>query len=229
MPSILSGVAAANAVMAGTQSRRATEFGPGMSTDAFEATRPRLVAIAYRMLGSRRRGGGRGRRRCPALDGRRPDAIANPEAWLVSVTTRRALDVLRSARLQREAYPGVWLPEPIVTGGGPDDDLERAESLTMGFLVLLERLTPIERAVFVLHDVAGLPVRRDRRRRWPLRGRRAVKPFIVPAATSPFRTAAVAAERTEAESVARPLPGDGLRRTRRRAAGHLGARHRRHQ
>jgi RNA polymerase sigma-70 factor (ECF subfamily) len=85
------------------------------------------------------------------------DAIRQPEGWLVTVTTRRALDVLRSARLQREDYPGVWLPEPVATGPAPDLDVERLESLTMGFLVLLERLTPIERAVFVLHDALDYP------------------------------------------------------------------------
>jgi RNA polymerase sigma-70 factor, ECF subfamily len=128
-----------------------------MSADALEAARPRLMAIAYRMLGSRAEAEdvvGDVALRWTAAD---RESIANPEAWLVTVTTRRALDVLRSARLQREAYPGVWLPEPIVTGGGPDDEIERVESLTMGFLVLLERLTPIERAVFVLHDALDYP------------------------------------------------------------------------
>ena len=80
-----------------------------------------------------------------------------PEAWLVTATTRRALDVLRSARLRRQHYPGVWLPEPVVTGDGPGDALERVETLTMGFLLLLERLTPIERAVMVLHDALEYP------------------------------------------------------------------------
>ena len=84
-------------------------------------------------------------------------AIAAPEGWLVTVTTRRALDVLRAARLQRVDYPGEWLPEPIATDGDPTIDVERRETLTMGFLVLLERLTPIERAVLVLHDVLDLP------------------------------------------------------------------------
>lgn len=128
-----------------------------MSKEAFEAARPRLLAIAYRMLGSRAEAEdvvGDVALRWTAAD---RASIANPEAWLVTVTTRRTLDVLRSARLQREAYPGVWLPEPIVTGGAPDDELERVESLTMGFLVLLERLTPIERAVLVLHDALEYP------------------------------------------------------------------------
>ena len=75
----------------------------------------------------------------------------------MTVTTRRALDVLRSARLQRVEYPGEWLPEPIATGDEPDIEVERLETLTMGFLLLLERLTPIERAVFVLHDVLDHP------------------------------------------------------------------------
>ena len=84
-------------------------------------------------------------------------AIREPEGWLVTVTTRRALDVLRSARLQRQEYPGTWLPEPVATDSEPEMDVERRDSLTMGFLLLLERLTPIERAVFVLHDVLEYP------------------------------------------------------------------------
>ena len=123
----------------------------------FEAARPKLMAIAYRMLGSVREAEdvvGDVALRWAAAD---RDGVRIPEAWLVTVTTRRALDVLRSARLQRESYPGVWLPEPIATGDGPAEEVERIESLTMGFLVLLERLTPIERAVFVLHDVLAYP------------------------------------------------------------------------
>ena len=199
-----------------------------MSTDAFEAARPRLMAIAYRMLGSRAEAEdvvGDVALRWTAAD---RDAIANPEAWLVTVTTRRTLDVLRSARLQREAYPGVWLPEPIVTGGGPDDELERVESLTMGFLVLLERLTPIERAVFVLHDALDYPYdeiadavgrSEDACRQALHRARRHV--------AAPRRRSA--AERTEAESVAHRFMATVSGGRCRRAAGHLVARHRRHQ
>ena len=111
------------------------------------------MAIAYRMLGSVVEAEdvvGDVAERWAATD---RDEVRIPEAWLVTATTRRALDVLRSARLQRESYPGVWLPEPIATDDAPGDQLERTETLTMGFLLLLERLTPIERAVFVLHDV----------------------------------------------------------------------------
>lgn len=128
-----------------------------LDVDVFESARPRLLGIAYRMLGSRVEAEdvvGDVAERWSAAD---TEAIRAPEGWLVTVTTRRALDVLRSARLQRESYPGTWLPEPIATDAAPDVDVERLESLTMGFLVLLERLTPIERAVLVLHDALDHP------------------------------------------------------------------------
>jgi len=124
---------------------------------AFEAARPRLLGIAYRMLGSRADAEdvvGDVAERWTTAD---RASIREPEGWLVTVTTRRALDVLRSARVRREEYPGIWLPEPIATDAEPQIDVERRESLTMGFLLLLERLTPIERAVFVLHDVLDHP------------------------------------------------------------------------
>jgi RNA polymerase sigma-70 factor (ECF subfamily) len=121
----------------------------------YESARPKLMAIAYRMLGSAVEAEdvvGDVAERWTAAD---HESVRTPEAWLVTATTRRALDVLRSARLQRERYPGVWLPEPVATGEDVGAGLERVETLTMGFLLLLERLTPIERAVFVLHDVLG--------------------------------------------------------------------------
>lgn len=125
--------------------------------DAFAAARPRLLGIAYRMLGSLAEAedvvGDVAERWLTAERG----TIVEPEAWLVTVTARRALDVARSARLQRVDYPGEWLPEPIETGEGALVDVERRETLTMGFLLLLERLTPVERAVFVLHEALELP------------------------------------------------------------------------
>lgn len=135
-------------------SERSERVGDG---DPLADVRPRLLGIAYRMLGSMSDAEDVvGDVALRWLDADRA-AIRNPEAWLVTVTTRRALDVLRSDRLQRESYPGVWLPEPVTTGDGPDEAVERVETLTMGFLVLLERLTPIERAVFVLHDALDYP------------------------------------------------------------------------
>ena len=82
--------------------------------------------------------------------------VESPKAYLSAVVTRLAIDHLKSARVRRETYVGEWLPEPLVTDGGAGDPAERAEladSLSMSFLVLLERLTPVERAVFLLHDV----------------------------------------------------------------------------
>ena len=122
---------------------------------AFEAARPKLMAIAYRMLGSVAEAEDVVGDVAVRWAGADREAVEVPEAWLVAVTSRRALDVLRSARLRREEYPGVWLPEPVATGDGPAELAERNESLTMGFLLLLERLTPIERAVLVLHDALG--------------------------------------------------------------------------
>jgi len=82
--------------------------------------------------------------------------IRCPVAWLTTVTTRLCLDRLRSARAQREAYVGPWLPEPLVTNDNdPAVTAELSDSLTTAFLVLLERLNPLERAAFLLHDVFG--------------------------------------------------------------------------
>jgi RNA polymerase sigma-70 factor (ECF subfamily) len=82
--------------------------------------------------------------------------IESPKAYLSAVVTRLAVDYLRSARTRRETYVGEWLPEPLVTDGDdPAAQAEQADSLSMAFLLLLERLSPVERAVFLLHDVFG--------------------------------------------------------------------------
>jgi RNA polymerase sigma-70 factor (ECF subfamily) len=83
--------------------------------------------------------------------------IANAEAWLVTAATRVCLDRLRAAARTREIYPGPWLPEPIVTDPSPESAAELSDSLTLGFLVLLDQLAPVERAVFVLADVFEVP------------------------------------------------------------------------
>jgi RNA polymerase sigma-70 factor (ECF subfamily) len=83
--------------------------------------------------------------------------ITTAEAWLVTIATRLCLDRLRSAARTREIYPGPWLPEPIVTDPGPESAAELSDSLTLGFLVLLDQLAPVERAVFVLADVFDVP------------------------------------------------------------------------
>jgi RNA polymerase sigma-70 factor (ECF subfamily) len=86
-----------------------------------------------------------------------PASVERPAAWLTTVVSRLALDRLRSAQHQRELYVGPWLPEPVLAEADPDDSAEVAESLTLGFLVMLERLAPIERVVFLLADVFREP------------------------------------------------------------------------
>ena len=84
-------------------------------------------------------------------------SIASPKAYLATATTRLAISHLRSARVRREAYVGAWLPEPLLSGTEPDpaERAEMSDSLSMAFLVLMESLTPTERAVFLLHEVFG--------------------------------------------------------------------------
>jgi RNA polymerase sigma-70 factor (ECF subfamily) len=82
-------------------------------------------------------------------------SITSPKAYLATVTTRLAISYLRSARVRRESYVGAWLPEPLIAGREPDpaEHAEMSDSLSMAFLVLLESLSPTERAVFLLHEV----------------------------------------------------------------------------
>ena len=131
------------------------------SAESFQSLRPTLFSIAYRMLGSvseaedvvqeaflrQQRALGRG------------EEIDSAKAYLSAVVTRLCIDQLRSARARREVYVGEWLPEPVLTDADeepmldPADYAEQADSLSLAFLLLLEELTPVERAVFLLHDV----------------------------------------------------------------------------
>lgn len=125
--------------------------------DAFHREhRAHVFAVAYRMLGSVAEAEDVVQDTWLRWSAADRDAVRTPPAWLTTVATRLCLDRLRSARARREAYVGPWLPEPLATG---DDDpaaaAELADSLTMAFLVVLERLNPVERAVFLLHDVFG--------------------------------------------------------------------------
>ncbi|MGA4959954.1 RNA polymerase sigma-70 factor [Streptomyces lavendulocolor] len=147
-----------------------TETAPGGDADGkddggtgvFEAHRPFLTGVAYRMLG----------RVADAEDvvqeawlrwsaAERAD-IREPRAYLVRITTRLAIDRLRQVQSRREAYVGPWLPEPVVTDFGPTvpDTAERAvlaDSVSLAVLVVLESLSPLERAVFVLREAFGFP------------------------------------------------------------------------
>ena len=123
---------------------------PGVA--AFEAARPRLQRLAYRMLGSV--GEAEDVVQDAWLRWRRvdPDQIDDPTAWLVSATTRLCIDRMRADRARRQAYVGPWLPDPLIEDIA-EDPVERAEDVSVAFLLALERLSPLERAVFLLHDV----------------------------------------------------------------------------
>ena len=125
------------------------------TTLAFSRLRPRLQGIAYRMLGSL----GEAEEVVQDVWLRWHDAdrarIESHEAWLVTATTRLAIDRLRRAKLERELYPGFWLPEPVLTDTPttPHALLERADDVSVAFLMLLERLAPEARAAFLLREV----------------------------------------------------------------------------
>jgi RNA polymerase sigma-70 factor (TIGR02957 family) len=126
------------------------------ATQTFEAARPRLRGIAYRMLGSVEEAEEVVQdvwlRWNEVPD---PGAFDSAEAWLVTATTRMALDRLRAAKVRREQYPGLWLPEPLLSDGPatPEEMLERADDVSVAFLLLLERLAPEARAAFLMREV----------------------------------------------------------------------------
>ncbi|MBO0773937.1 MAG: RNA polymerase sigma factor SigJ, partial [Actinobacteria bacterium] len=137
--------------------------------------RPRLINLAYRLLGSLAEAEDAVQEtyaRWYGLSAQQQQAIENPGAWLTTVASRICLDLLGSARVRRERYVGEWLPEPLpgpaewvsgLPGGaaaGPGDPADRVtldESVSMAFLVVLESMTPAERVALILHDVFGYP------------------------------------------------------------------------
>lgn len=125
------------------------------ATATFHRLRPRLQAIAYRMLGSLAEAEEIVQDVWLKWHGQTTDEVDNAEAWLVSVATRTSIDRLRAARVEREHYQGIWLPEPLVSDSPPtpEDLLERADQISLGLLALLERLTPESRAAFLLREV----------------------------------------------------------------------------
>jgi RNA polymerase sigma-70 factor (ECF subfamily) len=122
------------------------------ATDLFEAARPRLQRLAYRMLGSVSEAEDAVQDVWLRWRGADPASLDDPTAWLITATTRLCIDRLRAARGRREAYVGPWLPDPLIEDI-TEDPLERAEDVSVAFLLALERLSPLERAVFLLHDV----------------------------------------------------------------------------
>jgi RNA polymerase sigma-70 factor (ECF subfamily) len=121
----------------------------------FDQYRGLLFSIAYRMLGTVSDAEDMMQETFLRWHTSREEEIVNPRSYLVTILSRLCINHLQSARVQREEYSGIWLPEPIATDPGDDPfHLIRVdESLSMAFLVLLERLTPIERAVFLLKEV----------------------------------------------------------------------------
>lgn len=117
-----------------------------------EALRPLLFSLAYRMVGGV--GDAEDLVQEAFLRLHREGAeVRSPKAFLTTVVTRLAIDHLRSARVRREAYVGQWLPEPLVAAPPASDQVVHDETLSLAFLTLLERLTPVERAVYVLHEL----------------------------------------------------------------------------
>jgi RNA polymerase sigma-70 factor (ECF subfamily) len=125
--------------------------------DEFESVRPTLLGLAYRMLGTVADAEDVVQEAYLKWHAADRATIDRPAAWLTTVTTRLALDRLKSAQRRREEYVGPWVAEPVVVGPGPEDAAELAESLTHGVLAVLDRLGPVERAVFLLADVFAVP------------------------------------------------------------------------
>src|SRR5262249_12667615 len=126
-----------------------------MNADVFNTDRPLLFSIAYRMLGSASDAEDVLQDAWVRYRGVDHATIRSPKAFATTVVTRLCLDRLKSVRVKREEYIGQWLPEPVLTSEveSPETVVQRAESVTLAFLVLLETLSPEERAVFLLKDV----------------------------------------------------------------------------
>ena len=133
-------------------------FGPeARVADVYEEYRPLLFSIAYRMLGTASEAEDVVQEAFLRFHNEtgKGTEIDAPKAYLSTITTRLSIDQLRSARVRRERYFGTWLPEPVLTDDEPDvaPHADTADSLSMAFLVLLESLSPVERAVFLLREV----------------------------------------------------------------------------
>jgi len=122
--------------------------------ESIERLRPRLVGLAYRMLGSATEAEDIVQDVALRFLGVNPEEVRAPEQYLTAMTARACIDHLRSARRRREVYVGPWLPEPVRGGSfDPGEGIERAETVSTAFLVLLQALSPLERAAFLLRSV----------------------------------------------------------------------------
>jgi RNA polymerase sigma-70 factor (TIGR02957 family) len=126
------------------------------SARVFDEHRALLISVAYRILGSVTDAEDTVQEAWLRWSGVNTSDVRDPRAFLVRVTTRLAIDRLRRAKTLRESYVGPWLPEPILTGRDVAEDVALAESVSMAMLVVLETLSPLERAVFVLREAFGM-------------------------------------------------------------------------
>src|SRR6476661_9055305 len=128
-------------------------------TQAFEAQRPHLRAVAYRMLGSTAEADDVVQEAWLRLSRSDVSTVDNLRAWLTTVVARLSLDALRTRRSRRDDVAGLELPEPVVTAAAddPEESAVLADSVGVALLVVLDTLTPAERLAFVLHDIFGLP------------------------------------------------------------------------
>ena len=137
--------------------------GPGDAQDlddavtVFSSVRPRLFGIAYRMLGSATEAEDLVQEAWLRWQTTDRGAVLNPAAFLATTTTRLAINALQSARVRRETYIGPWLPEPVDTSADPYLGAERGEALQFAALLLMEKLTPHERAAYVLREAFDYP------------------------------------------------------------------------
>jgi RNA polymerase sigma-70 factor, ECF subfamily len=127
-------------------------------TESFESYRTYLFAIAYRMLGSAMDAEDMVQETYLRYLNTPPETIGSLKAFLTTIISRLCVDQLHLARRKREHYLGPWLPEPIITAdnlqvSSPEERVDREESISMAFLLLLEQLQPVERAVFLLREV----------------------------------------------------------------------------
>ncbi|MFJ9831517.1 sigma-70 family RNA polymerase sigma factor [Streptomyces sp. NPDC101169] len=128
--------------------------------DRFEASRGRLASLAYRLLGSAADAEDAVQDMFLRWQAADRERIEVPEAWLTKVTTNLCVDRLRSAQARHERAAGVWLPEPLLEGDpmlGPAETFERRESVSLAVLILMERLSPVERAAYVLREAFSYP------------------------------------------------------------------------
>jgi RNA polymerase sigma-70 factor, ECF subfamily len=125
--------------------------------EVFTTERPRLLGLAYRILGSLGDAEDVVQDAWLAWLAEDRGSVDRPSAFLTTMVTRMAIDRVRLIQRRREHYVGPWLPEPVAIDRGPQEQVELAESLTLGFLIVLDRLSPIERAVWLLADVFGEP------------------------------------------------------------------------